>query len=129
VVQPKIWEHFGWIIGTTEGLRLVAGSGPVFGFDPCSFQAETYGCRSGMTFVELTFQFCHLPMHGTLLVCFDNQGLFKKQGSFQKFAMAKYSAALHSKWNAIISIYNLMDWFPNLSELKQVVVHHDLETE
>jgi hypothetical protein len=49
---------FGWIIGTTSGTRLAAGSGPVFGFDPRSYRAETYGCRAGMTFVQLVFQFC-----------------------------------------------------------------------
>lgn len=47
---------FGWIIGTTTGFRLAAGSGPVFGFDPCSYRAETYGCRAGMTFVQLAFR-------------------------------------------------------------------------
>jgi hypothetical protein len=35
---------FGWIIGTTSGTRLAAGSGLVFGFDPRSYHAETYGC-------------------------------------------------------------------------------------
>jgi hypothetical protein len=74
---------FGWILGTTEGLGLAAGSSPVFGFDPHSYQAESYNCHSSMTFVQLVFQFCCLPMHGTLLVRFDNQGLLKKQGSFQ----------------------------------------------
>jgi hypothetical protein len=48
---------FGWIIGTTCGTRLAAGSGPVFGFNPRSYRAETSGCRAGMTFVQLVFQF------------------------------------------------------------------------
>ncbi len=98
---------FGWIIGTTSGTRLAAGSGPVFGYDPRSYRAETYGCRAGMTFVQLVFQFCRRPMSGTLEVRFDNQGLLKKQQSFRKFALAKYSAALHSEWDAVISVYNL----------------------
>jgi hypothetical protein len=55
---------FGWIIGTTDGLPLAAGSGPVFRFDPHSYQAETYGCCSGMTFVQLAFQLCCLPCMG-----------------------------------------------------------------
>jgi hypothetical protein len=42
---------FGWIIGTTSGTRLATGSGPVFGFNPRSYRAETYGCRAGMPFV------------------------------------------------------------------------------
>jgi hypothetical protein len=64
-------------------------------------------------------------MHGTLSVRFDNQGLLKKQTSFRKFALAKYSAALHSEWDAIISIYNLMDRFPRLPVLKHVFGHQD----
>jgi hypothetical protein len=66
-------------------------------------------------------------MHGALLVHFDNQGLLKKQVSFQKCALAKYSAALHTKWDAIISVYNLMDGFPNLPELQQIFGHQDLK--
>jgi hypothetical protein len=80
---------FGWIIGTNDGARLASGSGPVFGFDPRSYRAETYRCRAGMTFVQLAFLFCHLPMHGSLSVRFDNQGLLKKQLSFREFALAK----------------------------------------
>ena len=124
VAQPGT---FGWIIGTTDGLRLAAGSGPVFRFDPRSYRAETYGCRSGMTFVQLAFRFCHLPMRGTHSVRFDNQGLLKKQSSFRKFALAKYSAALHSEWDAIISVYNLMDRFPQLPVLEHVLGHRDKE--
>jgi hypothetical protein len=116
---------FGWIIGTNDGARLASGSGPVFGFDPRSYRAETYGCRAGMTFVQLTFLFCRLPMHGSLSVRFDNQGLLKKQVSFRKFALAKYSAALHSEWDAIISVSNLMDRFPQLPVLQHVFGHQD----
>jgi hypothetical protein len=116
---------FGWIIGTTDGVRLASGSGPVFGFDPRSYRAETYGCRAGMTFVQLAFRFCHIPMHGSLSVRFDNQGLLKKQVSFREFALAKYSAALHSEWDAIISVYNLMDRFPQLPVLQHVFGHQD----
>ncbi len=116
---------FGWVIGTTSGIRLAAGSGPVFGFDPRSYRAETYGCRAGMTFVQLAFQFCRRPMKGTLSVRFDNQGLLKKQTYFRKFALARYSAALHSEWDAVIAVYNLMDRFPNLPVLKHVYGHQD----
>jgi len=118
---------FGWIIGTLSGTRLAAGSGPVFGFDPRSYRAETYGCRSGMTFIQLAFKFCDLPMSGSLSVRFDNQGLLKKQTSFRKFALARHSAALHSEWDAVISVYNLMDQFPQLPVLKHVYGHQDLE--
>jgi hypothetical protein len=116
---------FGWIIGTTSGTHLAAGSDPVFGFDPRSYRAETYGCRAGMTFVQLVFQFCRRTMTGTLEVRFDNQGLLKKRTSFRKFALAKYSAALHSEWNAVISVYNPLDRFPNLPVLKHVNGHQD----
>jgi hypothetical protein len=64
-------------------------------------------------------------MSGTLELRFDNQGLLKKQISFRKFALAKYSAALHSEWDAVTSVYNLMDRFPNLSVLKDVYGHQD----
>jgi hypothetical protein len=64
-------------------------------------------------------------MHGSLSVRFDNQGLLKKQTSFRKFALTKYSAALHSEWDAIISVYNLMDRFPQLPVLKHVFGHQD----
>jgi hypothetical protein len=67
-------------------------------------------------------------MSGTLEVRFDNQGLLKKQQSFRKFALAKYSAALHSEWDAVISVYNLMDKFPNLPVLAHVYGHQDLDT-
>ena len=116
---------FGWIIGTTSGTRSAAGSDPVFGFDPRSYHAESYGYCAGMTFVQLVFQFCRRSMSGTLEVRFDNQGLLKKQTSFRKFALAKYSAALHSEWDAVISVYNLMDRFPNLPVLKHVYGHQD----
>jgi exonuclease III len=118
---------FGWIIGTLSGTRLASGSGPVFGFDPRSYRAETYGCRAGMTFVQLAFQYCRRPMKGTLSVSFDNQGLLKKQKAFQKFALAKYSAALHSEWDAIIAVYHLMQHFPQLPELNHVYGHQDLD--
>jgi hypothetical protein len=59
---------FGWITGTTNGLRFAAGSNPVFEVDLHSYRAETYGCHSGMTFVQLAFRFSHLPMHGTLSI-------------------------------------------------------------
>jgi hypothetical protein len=78
-----------------------------------------------MTFVQLTFRFCRLPMHGSLSVRFDNQGLLKKQASFRKFSLAKYSAVLHSEWDAIISVYNLMDRFPQPPVLKHVFGHQD----
>jgi hypothetical protein len=78
-----------------------------------------------MTFVQLVFEFCRRPMSGTLKVRFDNQGLLKKQTSFRKFALAKYSAALHSEWEAVISVYNMMDRFPNLPVLKHVYGHQD----
>ena len=120
---------FGWIVGTTSGTRLAAGSGPVFGLDPCSYRVETYGCCAGMTFIQLVFQFCNCTMLGTLLVRFDNQGLLKKQVTFRKFALAKYSAALHLEWDAIISVYNLMDRFPSLPQLKHVYGHQDLEVD
>jgi exonuclease III len=118
---------FGWVIGTTSGTRLAAGSGPVFGFDPRSYRAETYGCRAGMTFLQLVFQFCRCTMTGTLSVRFDNQGLLKKQTSFRKYSLAKFSCALHSEWDAIISVYNLMDRFPNLPDLQHVYGHQDSE--
>jgi hypothetical protein len=118
---------FGWIIGTKTGTQLATGSGPVFGFDPWSYRAKTDGCLPGMTFVQLTFHLCQHPMHRILLsVCFDNQGLLKKQISFWKFALAKYSAALHSKWDILISIYNIMVTFPQLPELKHAYGHPDL---
>jgi hypothetical protein len=88
-------------------------------------ELKPIGCRAGMTFVQLAFRFCRLPMTGTLSVRFDNQGLLKKQSSFQKFALAKYSAALHSEWDAIISVYNLMDKFPQLPVLEHVLCHQD----
>jgi exonuclease III len=118
---------FGWIIGTTAGTRLVSGSGPVFGFDPRSYRAETYGCRSGLTFITLAFRFCKIPMTGTLSVRCDNLGLIKKQASFRKFALAKHSAALHSEWDALISVYHLMDEFPALPKLQHVLGHQDNE--
>jgi hypothetical protein len=68
----KNMATFGWIIGTTSGTRLAAGSGPVFGFDPRSYHAETCGFRTGMTLVQLVFQFCRRTMSGTLEVRFDN---------------------------------------------------------
>jgi hypothetical protein len=43
-------------------------------------------------------------MSGTLELRFDNQALLKKETSFRKFALAKYSAALHSEWDAVISV-------------------------
>jgi hypothetical protein len=64
-------------------------------------------------------------MSGTLKICFDNKGLLKKQTSFRKFALAKHSAAQHSEWDAVISVYNLMDRFPNLPVLKHVYGHQD----
>jgi exonuclease III len=118
---------FGWVIGTTNGTRLASGSGPVFGFDPRSYRAETYGCRAGMTFLQLIFQFCDCSMTGTLSVRFDNQGLLKKQTSFRKYTLAKFSAALHSEWDAIISVYNLMDRFPHLPDLQHVYGHQDTD--
>jgi hypothetical protein len=47
--------------------------------------------------------------------------------SFHKFALAKYIAALHSEWDAIVSVYNLMDWFPNLPVPEHLFGQHDLE--
>ncbi len=41
---------FGWSIGTNTRIQQADGSGPVFGFDPRLYRAETYGCRSGMFF-------------------------------------------------------------------------------
>jgi hypothetical protein len=117
---------FGWIIGTKTGTRLAAGSGPVFGFDPRSYRAETYGCRAGMSLFQLAFTFCNSQMTGTLSVRFDNQGLLKKQASFRKFALSRFSSALHSEWDALISVYNLMDRFPKLPILKHVLGHQDL---
>ncbi len=116
---------FGWIIGTTTGTRLVSGSGPVFGFDPRSYRAETYGCRSGLTFITLAFRFCQLPMKGTLSIRCNSLGLIKKQASFRKFALAKYSAALHSEWDALISVFHLMNEFPEFPKLQHVLGHHD----
>jgi hypothetical protein len=116
---------FGWIIGTTTGNRLASGSGPVFGFDPRSYRAETYGCRSGLTFIKLAFRFCQIPMTGTLSVRCDNLGLIKKQASFRKFALAKYSAALHSEWDALISVFHLMNDFPEVPKLSHVLGHQD----
>jgi hypothetical protein len=78
-----------------------------------------------MTFLQLVFQYCNVPMTGTLSVRFDNQGLLKKQTTFRKYTLAKFSAALHSEWDAIISVYNLMDRFPQLPELKHVYGHQD----
>ena len=116
---------FGWIIGTSSGTRLASGSGPVFGFDPRSYRSETYGCRSGLSFIKLAFSFCNLPMTGTLSVRCDNLGLIKKQASFRKFALAKYSAALHSKWDALISVFHLMNDFPAVPKLTHVLGHQD----
>ena len=116
---------FGWIIGTITGVRLASGSGPVFGFDPRSYRAETYGCRSGLTFIKLAFRFCQLSMTGTLSVRCDNLGLIKKQAYFRKFALAKHSAALHSEWDALISVFHLMDDFPSLPKLSHVLGHQD----
>jgi hypothetical protein len=63
-------------------------------------------------------------MHRIMLsVCFDNLGLLKKETSFWKFALAKYIAALHSKWNILSSVYNIMDTFPQLPELKHVYIN------
>ena len=116
---------FGWIVGTITGTRLASGSGPVFGFDPRSYRAEIYGCRSGLTFIKLAFQFSQLPMTGTLSVRCDNLGLIKKQASFRKFALAKYSATLHSEWDALISVFHLMNDFPEVPQLTHILGHQD----
>ena len=116
---------FGWVIGTTTGTCLASGSGTVFGFDPRSYRAETYECRADMAFLQLVFQFCDSPMTGTLSVCLNNQGLLKRQTSFQKYTLAKFSAVLHSKWDALISVYHLMDQFPHLPNLQHVYGHQD----
>jgi hypothetical protein len=118
---------FGWIIGTKNGKQLVAGSGLVFGYDPRSYRAETYGCRSGMYFFQLTFRYCQSTMLGTLTVKFNNQGLLKKHASFRNFDLAQFSSALHSEWDALISVYNLMDRFPKLPVLQHVLGHQDTD--
>ena len=42
---------FGWVIGTTSGTRLAAGSGPVFGFDPRSY-SEYRAVHQSLTFCK-----------------------------------------------------------------------------
>jgi hypothetical protein len=80
-----------------------------------------------MSLFQIALNFCDCNMTGTLSVSFDNQGLLKKQASFCKFALARFSSALHSEWDALISVYNLMDRFPKLPFLKHVLGHQDLE--
>ena len=53
---------FGWVISRSNGHRLVRCAGPpVYGADPSSFRAESYGFLSMLRFLLRLAEYCDTP--------------------------------------------------------------------
>jgi hypothetical protein len=105
-------NHFqgsaGWVI--TVGDRLIIqGQCPVPGFDPRSYRAEGYGMIGGLLLLRHLCLYCGhlqlLPLHK--MYC-NNLGLVAKVNKLLSFGSATTQAALHSEFDMLATIHDLL---------------------
>jgi hypothetical protein len=78
------YGSYGWVLGLSDGTRLVHGFGTVYGHNPNSYRAEGYEAKAGALFLWHLFQYCKCPISdaaeeagGFQFLC-NNEGLLKK---------------------------------------------------
>jgi exonuclease III len=115
----------GWVIAIGS-VRVAQGQCPVPGFDPRSYRAEGYGMLCGLLFIQHLCTYCgHLnliPLH--TMYC-DNLGLVSKTNKLLSFRLAPTQAALHSEYDVLVTIHDLLKSLPHLPIINHVKGHQD----
>jgi exonuclease III len=119
---------YGWTLGLPDGHRLAKGSGSVFGYDPSSYRSEISGCRAGLLFILLAFEFCKQPLPTNLLEFYcDNLGFIQKIGKLREYPSAIDACCLDAEWDLFSSAHGLFQTFPVLPQVLHVKGHQDRE--
>jgi hypothetical protein len=122
-------DHFqgsaGWVIAVGNR-RIIQGQCPVPGFDPQSYRAEGYGMIGGLLFLRHLCLYCGhfqlLPLHK--MYC-DNLGLVTKVSKLLSFRLAPTQAALHSEFDVLATIHDLLRDFSLTPTIVHVKGHQD----
>jgi hypothetical protein len=115
----------GWII-TVGSCRIIRGQCPVPGFDPRSYRAEGYGMIGGLLFLCHLCLYCgHLQLLPLQKMYCDNLGLVTKVNKFLLFRLASTQAALHSEFDVLATIHDLLNNFPIPPTISHVKGHQD----
>jgi hypothetical protein len=122
-------DHFqgsaGWVIAVGNR-RIIQGQCLVPGFDPRSYRAEGYGMIGGLLFLRHLCLYCGhlqlLPLHK--MYC-DNLGLVTKVNELLSFRLAPRQAALHSEFDLLATIHDLLRDFSLTPAISHVKGHQD----
>ncbi len=115
----------GWVIAVSE-VRVATGTCPVPGYDPRSYRAEGYGMIAGLLFIRHLCLYCqHLNQLPLLNMFCDNKGLVKKINKLCSFRLAPSTASLHSEYDVIAMIHDLIKDMPISPIISHVKRHQD----
>jgi hypothetical protein len=92
------------------------------GFDPRSYRAEEYGMIGRLLFLHHLYLYCgHLQLLPLHKIYRDNLGLITKVNKLLLFRLASTQAALHSKFDVLATIHDILKDFslpPTISHIK-----------
>jgi hypothetical protein len=115
----------GWVVAIGAH-RIAKGQCPVPGYDPRSYRAEGYGMIAGLLFLRHLCRFCgHLNLVPLQQMFCDNLGLVTKVNKLFQFRLAPAQAALHSEYDVLATIRELLSDFVNLPSIAHVKGHQD----
>lgn len=113
---------FGWILATTQGMRLLKISGPALGKKPTSYRAEGYGVLSVYRFIYRVKSYFLdgrvLPKH--TVIC-DNQSMVGQTSSLPPTWEKVPNKSKASDWDVLAQIWETLNL---LAEVERPRVEH-----
>jgi hypothetical protein len=118
---------FGWILCTSNELRLAICSGPAYGTGT-SHRAEATGMLSAAKFLYHLAQHCNTPIVNQLIYTSDNKGLIIRMRQRQQYKICFPNVTLAPDWDLTKAIHDSTQHLKEPPKYRHVLGHQDTTT-